>query len=524
VLKYEGGKVRRLFLSLFNNFSFKFFIFEKNKMQLEMKNITKRFPGVIALDNVNLSVEKGEVHSLCGENGAGKSTLMKILNGVYKADEGEIFFNGEKVDVKSPHKAQKLGLSIIFQELNLVNSLSIAENIFLGRLKKNKFGKILWKDIFEDAAELLGHIGCELDPKTEVGKLSVSQKQMVEIAKALSFDSKIIIMDEPSATLTEKEVEKLYSIIRELKSNEITVIYISHKMDEIFDLSDRVTVMRDGMTIDTMQISKTSREDIVNKMVGRDMDHAFPRRIPIEGAPVLKVENLSIEGKLFNINFELKKSEVLSFAGLVGAGRTELLRAIFGADKIDAGEIFLYGKKVKINSPVDAIENGIALLNEDRKEEGLVLTFSVAENISAAKLGAVTKLGFIQKTKEKKVANKYVDDLSIKTPDIYQRCINLSGGNQQKVALAKWLYSDAEILMLDEPTRGIDVGAKQEIYLIINELVKRGKSVIFVSSEMPEVLALSDRIIVMHEGKIKGEFDNKQKKVTSEQILHCAIG
>ncbi len=493
-------------------------------MQLEMKNITKRFPGVVALDNVSLSVEKGEVHSLCGENGAGKSTLMKVLNGVYKADEGEIFFYGKKVDVKSPHKAQELGLSIIFQELNLVNSLSIAENIFLGRLKKNKVGKVLWNEIFLDASDLLGHIGSQLDPKTEVGMLSVSQKQMVEIAKALSFDSKIIIMDEPSATLTEKEVEKLYAIIRELKSKEITVIYISHKMDEIFDLSDRVTVLRDGQAIKTMLISETSREDIVNKMVGRDMDHAFPNRSSLEGEPILKVENISVAGKLDDINFELKKGEVLSLAGLVGAGRTEILRAIFGADKIHSGKIFLNGKEIKISSPIDAIENGIALLNEDRKEEGLVLDFSVAENISAAKLESITKFGFLQKLKEKNVAKKYVNDLSIKTPDIYQKCINLSGGNQQKVALAKWLYSDAEILMLDEPTRGIDVGAKQEIYLIINELVKQGKSVILVSSEMPEVLALSDRIIVMHEGKIKGEFDNKNKQVKSEQILHCAIG
>jgi len=493
-------------------------------MHLQMKNITKRFPGVVALDNVNLSVEKGEVHSLCGENGAGKSTLMKVLNGVYKADEGEIFFNEKKVDVRSPHKAQELGLSIIFQELNLVNSLSIAENIFLGRLKKNKFGKILWNEIYHDAAELLGHIGCKSDPKIEVGGLSVSQKQMVEIAKALSFDSKIIIMDEPSATLTEKEVKNLYSIIRELKSKNITVIYISHKMDEIFDLSDKVTVLRDGKAIDTMKISETSREDIINKMVGRDMDHAFPHRAPEDGAPVLKIENLSIEGKLDNINFELKKGEVLSVAGLVGAGRTELLRAIFGADKINSGKFFINGKEIKINSPIDAIGNGIALLNEDRKEEGLVLCFSVAENISAAKLDSITKFGFLQKSTEKNIAKKYVDDLSIKTPDINQKCINLSGGNQQKVALAKWLYSDAEILMLDEPTRGIDVGAKQEIYLIINELVKQGKSIIFVSSEMPEVLALSDRIIVMHQGKIKGEFDNRNKQVTSEEILHCAIG
>ncbi len=489
-----------------------------------MKNITKRFPGVVALDNVNLSVERGEVHSLCGENGAGKSTLMKVLNGVYKADEGEIFFDGKKVDVKSPHKAQQLGLSIIFQELNLVNSLSIAENIFLGRLKKNKFGKILWKEIYEDSANLLAHIGCKLNPKNEVGRLSVSQKQMVEIAKALSFNSKIIIMDEPSATLTEKEVKNLYQIIHELKSKNITVIYISHKMDEIFDLSDRVTVLRDGKAIETMNISETSREDIINKMVGRDMDHAFPNRTSEEGAPVLKIENLFIAGKLDNINFVLKKGEVLSIAGLVGAGRTELLRAIFGADKIDSGKIFLNDKEININSPIDAIENGIALLNEDRKEEGLVLNFSVAENITAAKLDSITELGFLKKSVEKNIAKKYIDDLSIKTPGINQKCINLSGGNQQKVALAKWLYSNAEILMLDEPTRGIDVGAKQEIYLIINELVKQGKSIILVSSEMPEVLALSDRIIVLHEGKIKGEFDNKNKQVTSEQILHYAIG
>lgn len=493
-----------------------------NKAILEMKNISKTFPGVVALDNATLTIEKGELHALCGENGAGKSTLMKILYGIYKADSGEIWINGIKRNIDSPLKAQKCGLSIIFQEFNLIDTLSVAENIFLGRLKINRIEKINWSEIYKDASKLLQHIGCTIDPKIPVGNLSVSQKQMVEIAKALSYNSEIIVMDEPSATLTDKEVENLYKIIQELREKDITIIYITHKMDEIFKISDRVTVLRDGKLISTKDTNDTSREELISSMVGRSINQEFPKRECCIGENLLEVKNISRKGVLDNIRFTLKKGEVLGIAGLVGSGRTELVRAIFGADKFE-GHVYLRGKEIKIKSPSEAIRNKIALVTEDRKEQGLVLKSTIKKNITITKLKMNSFLGLISNSKENKDSNEYIDKLSIKTPSINQLCINLSGGNQQKVVLAKWLYADADILILDEPTRGIDVGAKHEIYLIINELVKIGKSVIMISSEMPEVLGMSDRVIVMHKGRITGEFDNNVCKLTPEKIMKCAL-
>lgn len=490
---------------------------------LEMKNIRKCFPGVIALNDVSLSLQKGELHALCGENGAGKSTLMKILYGIYNADSGEIWIDGIKRNIDSPLKAQQCGLSIIFQEFNLVDTLSVAENIFLGRLKASHTGKINWRDTYRDAKELLNHIGCAIDPRTLVGNLSVSQKQMVEIAKALSYNSQIIVMDEPSATLTDKEMENLYKIIRELKDKKITVIYISHKMDEIFRISDRVTVLRDGNLIATLDTDKTSKNELIRNMVGRSIDQEFPKRECCYGDTLLEVKNISRKGILEDISFMVRKGEVLGIAGLVGAGRTELVRAIFGADKFE-GEIYINGKEIKIKSPKDAIRNKIALVTEDRKLQGLVLKSSVAKNITMANLKNITLYGLVMINKEKKVALEYIDKLSIKTPSIDQTCVNLSGGNQQKVVLAKWLYLDSDILILDEPTRGIDVGAKHEIYLIINKLVKMGKAVIMISSEMPEVLGMSDRIIVMHKGRVTGEFENNLCTITPEQIMQSVLG
>lgn len=490
---------------------------------LEMKNICKSFPGVVALNNVNLALKKGEVHALCGENGAGKSTLMKILYGVYHADSGEIWVKGVKRNIDSPVKAQEYGLSIIFQEFNLVNTLSVAENIFLGRLKTDKKGKVHWKDIYREAKELLLHIGCDIDTKTPVGDLSVSQKQMVEIAKALSYNAEIIVMDEPSATLTDKEMNNLYRIINELREKQITIIYISHKMDEIFKISDQVTVLRDGNIICTLKTSQTSREEIVSNMVGRCLDQEFPKRDSCCGEKVLEIKNFSRKGVLRNISLYLRKGEVLGIAGLVGAGRTELVRAIFGADSVDEGKILINGNDVKIKSPLNAIKNKIALVTEDRKQQGLILRFSVKRNISITNLKEIIKYGLVVNRRENAVAKEYIGKLSIKTPSANQECMNLSGGNQQKVVLAKWLFSNADILILDEPTRGIDVGAKHEIYLIINELVKMGKSIIMISSEMPEVLAMSDRILVMHNGKVTGEFENTVRQVTPEQVMHCAL-
>lgn len=491
---------------------------------LEMKNISKSFVGVKALDNVNLTVKQGEVHAICGENGAGKSTLMKILNGIYKADSGEIWVNGEKCFIKSPTEAQKAGLSIIFQEFNLVDTLSVAENIFLGRLKeKNSF--ISWKKIYSQAKERLNYIGCEINPREIVGKLSVSQKQMVEIAKALSYDANIIVMDEPSATLTDNEAQKLFAVIRELQKKQITVIYISHKMDEVFELCDRLTVLRDGIAVSTKETAETNRVQVVSTMVGRDIANEYPTREgKIQKEVIMEVRNIYRKNLLYNINFQLKKGEILGIAGLVGAGRTELVRAIFGADRVTDSQIQINGEQVTINSPKDAIKNKIALVNEDRKELGLVLKFSIAENISICKLKNVIRGGFVNRKEEVRAAETYIENLAIKTPSAAQKCVFLSGGNQQKVVLAKWLYADADIIMLDEPTRGIDVGSKYEIYKLINKLADEGKAVIIISSELPEILGLSDRILVLHKGNLVGEFENQDKNTTAEQVMNCAIG
>ena len=495
-----------------------------NDIILEMKKISKKFTGVNALNDVCLAVVKGEIHAICGENGAGKSTLMKILNGVYFADSGEIWIKGIKSIIDSPEQAQQNGLSIIFQEFNLIDTLSAAENIFLGRLKK-KSGRIDWNTVYQDAADLLEHIGCSMDPRTPVGDISVSQKQMVEIAKALSYNSEIIVMDEPSATLTEKEMDNLYRIISELKEKNITIIYISHKMDEIFKISDRITVLRDGNIICTVNTCETCRNDIVSSMVGRTIDQEFPcRETACNSERVLEVSGVTRKGVLKDAAFHLRKGEILGIAGLVGAGRTELVRAIFGADKVNSKKVVIKGREVKIKSPIDAIENGLALLTEDRKEQGLILPFPISVNITVSKLKAIVKYGLVMFRKENRIAEDYVARLGIKTPFAGQKCVYLSGGNQQKVVLAKWLYADADILILDEPTRGIDVGSKHEIYLMMNMLVKAGKSIIMISSEMPEILGMSDRIIVMHEGEIKGEFENNTRQVTAEHVMHCAIG
>ncbi len=495
----------------------------KQNMILELKNVSKSFPGVKALDDVSFELMKGEVHALCGENGAGKSTLMKILYGVYHLDSGQIWIKGEKKDIESPLVAQANGLSIIFQEFNLVETLSVAENIYLGRLRVQK-GKVGWKTIHANAKELLSHIGCDINTRLLISELSISQKQMVEIAKALSYNAEVIVMDEPSATLTEKEVENLYKIVAELKTKGISVIYISHKLEEVFDISDRVSVLRDGKLVCTDETKNLDKQKIIGHMVGRSFDQEFPSRGSCCGEEVLRAENIVRRGVLKNISINLNKGEVLGLAGLVGAGRTELVRAIFGADKFRSGTIMIHGRKVAIRKPIDAIKNKIALVTEDRKDQGLILKFPIKLNITITDLKRIVNFGLINKRKEVAFANEYAKKLSVKTPSINHKCINLSGGNQQKVVLAKWLFANADILILDEPTRGIDVGAKHEIYLIINELVRQGKSVILISSELPEVLAMSDRIVVLHEGEVKGEFDNRERQVVAEQIMLCAIG
>ena len=491
---------------------------------LSLRNITKSFPGVKALDNISVDFFKGEVHSIAGENGAGKSTLMKILTGVYSLEEGEIWLDGVKERIRNPLDAIKKGLSIIFQEFNLVDALSITENIFIDRLAKAGGMWIDWKDRNRRAAELMREVGYEIDPTTLIKDLSVAEKQMVEIAKAISYGSKIIIMDEPSATLTSREVESLMKIINDLRAKGVTVIYISHKLEEVLEISDRVSVMRDGKLISTRNVSDVTREGIIVDMVGRTIGEEYPIReqSSVQEEVVLEVKNLKRNGVFEDISFQLKKGQVLGLAGLVGAGRTEIVRAIFGADKLDGGEVYLKGKRVSMNKPEDAIQNKIALLTEDRKKQGLLLQFPVSKNISMANLERVTHRGFVNRKQEKRVAEEYIKLLAIKTPTTEQKAIHLSGGNQQKVVLAKWLFADSDIIILDEPTRGIDIGAKHEIYLLINRLVKEGRSVIFISSELPELLAMSDRILVINEGRIKGSLEQRED-ITAENVMQLIL-
>lgn len=491
---------------------------------LEMVGISKDYPGVKALDNVTFEAARGEVHGLIGENGAGKSTLMKILNGVVGDYQGEIFIKGQKVKIHSPIHAQHAGVSIIFQELNLVNTLSIAENIFLGRLK-TKNGLVDWKKVQNDTKEQLKKIGLEMDPGIAVGELSVAEKQMVEIAKALSYNADIIVMDEPSSTLTEKELDNLFKIIADLKSRGMTVIYISHRMEEIFNICDRITIMRDGKHITTSPVKDMTNELIIEKMVGRKMGGEYPAKENKDFAGtevVLDVENICRDNVLKDISFQLHRGEILGISGLVGAGRTELLRAVFGADQKDSGKVCVNGKEVHINSPITAKKHGLALITEDRKQQGLVLKFPIKTNITATNLNKICKNGLISDKKEEEFAARFIQLLKVKTPSSRQKALNLSGGNQQKVVLAKWLYNDSDILFLDEPTRGIDVGAKYEIYCIMNDLVKNGKSIIMVSSDLPEVLGMSDRVLVMHDGKITGEF--LRNEVTAEKVMVRSCG
>lgn len=486
---------------------------------LEMKGITKKFPGVVALDGVDLKVKQGTIHALVGENGAGKSTLMKILNGVYEATSGEIYLNGEKMELSSVKDAQEKGISIIYQEFNLINTLSVAENIFLGRYNGKR--TIRWKELREQAKSLLANLGFHFSVDKKVGLLSTAEKQLVEIAKALSLNSKIIVMDEPTSSLTEKEIDMFFPIIERLKAAGITVIYISHKLDEIYRLCDNVTVMRDGRVTGNSPIDEISKDEIIEKMVGRSLDMEYPPRTASPKEVILHVEKLSRRQELKEITFDLHKGEILGIAGLVGAGRTELAEAIFGADPADKGEIWISGKKVSIHSTLDGKNQAIGLVTEDRKETGLVLPMSVAENITITDLKSVSTGIILKKGEEKKIAEEYVEKLSIKTPSVNQTLVNLSGGNQQKVALAKWLYSDSDILILDEPTRGIDVGAKYDIYCLMNTLTEMGKAIIMISSELPEVLGMSDRILVMHGGRIKGELNSKD--MTAEKVMKLAI-
>ncbi len=487
---------------------------------LSVQNITKIYPGVVALDDVSMDIEEGELMAICGENGAGKSTLLKILAGAISKTSGTICFQGKKVEINKPHDAKEQGISIIYQELNLNPNLNIAENIMLGQ-EASKVGFINRKDLYDKAKAICDTLNIRYDLKTKVGRLSIAQMQMVEIAKAISWNAKLLIMDEPTASLTTTEIDALFSTIKTLKEQGVTIIYISHRLEEVFQIADRVTVFRDGKLIKTMNIGETDKYGLVKLMVGREVSdnkHSSGAR----GDLVLEVKNLSVGDTVKDVSFKAYKNEILGFSGLVGAGRTELMRAVFGADKFDSGEIYMHGKKVKINSIRSAIKNGISLMPEDRKSAGLVLSLDIRKNITLTNIAAVIRSLFINRKVESKVAGDYVKSLNIKTPSIYQQSKNLSGGNQQKVVLAKWLFAKPEVLIFDEPTRGIDVGAKAEIYELMKNLLAEGICVIVISSDLPEILQISDRIMIMRQGSIAAEIMGRE--ATQERILSYSTG
>jgi len=490
---------------------------------LQMQSISKTYPGVTALSAVDFAVLPGEVHALVGENGAGKSTLMKILAGADAKDSGRVLIDGSEVHIDTPQEAMRLGVSIIYQEFNLVPYMNAAENIFLGREPASAIpGVIDFGKMYADAEAIIGELGVALDVRAPINALSVAQQQMVEVAKATSRKARIIAMDEPSATLTEHELENLFALIRRLKAEGVSIIYISHRLEEVFQIADRVTVLRDGELVATKNVADTDREDIIRMMVGRELKESIPKVAAEPGDVALEVKHLNRAGILRDISFDVRRGEILGIAGLVGAGRTEVARAVFGADPIDSGEIRVNGKPVRIKSPRHAISLGIGLVTEDRKALGLVLGMAVRENISLANLGILSRLGFVSRRREREVARKYVEDVLIKTPSVEQAVQNLSGGNQQKVVLAKWLFTESKVLIFDEPTRGIDVGAKTEIYQLMNRLAANGVAIIMISSELLEVLCMSDRILVMHEGEIAGELSREE--ATQERIMHLATG
>lgn len=489
---------------------------------LRMENIVKTFPGVRALGGVSFGVRSGEVHALMGENGAGKSTLMRVLAGAHQPDSGQILLDNRPVVLDTPQKAMNVGVNIIYQELNLVPQLSVAENIFLGREPQTVRGWVNAKKMHDDAQQVMDALGARVDVRKKVHQLPVAQQQMVEIAKATSRESRIIAMDEPSATLTEHELENLWRLIRQLRSSGVSIIYISHRMEEVFAISDRVTVLRDGTTVGTRAIADVTPGTLIQMMVGRTLDEGYPKDVHATDETLLEVKGLTRRGVLDNINLTVRKGEIVALAGLVGAGRTEIARCIFGADPFDSGEVRLENTPLVLRSPEDAIRAGIGMVTEDRKTQGLVLGMSVRENTSLAALRSLTKAGFVDRPQENALAQEYVTRLGTRTPSVEQRVRNLSGGNQQKVVLSKWLLTHSKLLIVDEPTRGIDVGAKAEIYRLMNTLTKTGLGILMISSELPEVLGMADRTYVVREGRIVGELSRAE--ATQEKIGLLALG
>lgn len=496
---------------------------ESNKYVLELKNISKSFPGVKALEDVSLKIKPASIHALIGENGAGKSTLMKCLFGIYKPDAGDIVFQGEKVEFKGPHESIKQGISMIHQELTPLKDRTVAQNIFVGREPYSFLFMTDNKKIVEDTTKLFEKLKIEINPNTKMGDLTVAKMQLVEIAKAVSYDSKIVVMDEPSSSLTISETELLFEIIRQLKKDGVSIIFITHKMNEVFEIADEVTVLRDGKLIKNMPIEDTDENQLVSLMVGREMNEMFPKKYCPIGDVVLKVDNLSCEGVFQDVSFEVRSGEILGFAGLIGAGRTEIMETIFGIRKKSSGRIVIKGKEVDIKDPADAIKNGLGMVTEDRRGTGIIPQSSVEYNIVIANLLAyLSKLRCLYLKKMRKDAKEYAEKLKVKTPSINTKIANLSGGNQQKALVAKWLLTSPDILVVDEPTRGIDVGAKAEIHGFISQLAAEGKAILIVSSEMTEILSVSDRIVVMHEGSMTGILDRAE--FDQETIMNYATG
>ena len=491
---------------------------------LEVEHVSKSFPGVQALDNVSFDLRKGEVHALVGENGAGKSTLMKILSGVYQADEGTIRYKGQEVSFHDVTQSHQAGIGIIYQELNLIPHLSVAANIFIGREPLTRFGTLDEKKMNTEAVALLDRLNIRLDPTITLNQLPVSKQQMVEIAKALSIDSEVLIMDEPTSALTEAEIDELFSVIHTLRDRGVAIIYISHRLEELQHIVDRISIFRDGHSISTDDYAAINLDEIVKRMVGRELKNMFP---PKQNVPsqekILEVRHIVRRGVLHDISFDLYRGEILGIAGLMGAGRSELGRAIFGADRIDSGDVIMNGRQLSLSSPSDAIDAGIAYLSENRKEEGLAVKMQLAENVTMANVQEISqRFGVLSRRREMHAAQRYVKELGIKTPSLSQIVNNLSGGNQQKVVVSKWLFCDSKVLIFDEPTRGIDVGTKYAIYELIGALAREGMGVIMISSDLPEVLGLTDRLLVLHEGRLAATLTTTA--TTPEEVLNYAAG
>lgn len=491
---------------------------------VELRDIVKRFPGVVALRNMHIQIRPGEIHGLIGENGAGKSTLIKVLTGVHQPDEGHIFVNGNESRLRTPNDAKDVGIACVYQELNIVKQLSVTDNIFIGRTLEKKNHLLDYKTMHQQAEEVMESLGQAVDPHKPCGNFGMGVQQMVEIARAVLFDAKLIIMDEPTSSLGEKEVQQLMDTVRNLKAQGIAILFVSHKLEELFELCDRVTVMRDGEWICTEEICDMDNDKLIRAMVGRSLSNLFPKAQTTRGAEALRAEHLNETGVLRDISFSAYRGEILGFSGLVGAGRTEVFRAIFGADPLDSGTIYLDGQPVKIRSPLDAIRHKIAFLTEDRKGQGLVLSQTVKTNLILANMRGFLSGPWLDENRIRGTVSDNIKSLSIKTPSSEEVVSKLSGGNQQKVVIGKWVNTDAEIYIFDEPTRGIDIGAKIEVYNVMNQLLAQGKCIIMISSELPEILGMSDRVIVMREGRIMADIERSSQHFNAEDIMRAAWG